>query len=140
MITTPINIKASIYITILFCLVLTASGCQKTSINGDLDGQWQVMDVQPAPEEIIINERLYYCFYMHTCMLTYYDGGLTNGNFQFDGNHISMDFPNATHSDAITALKQYGIYHNPVTFEIVTLNKKHMILKNDDAVITLRKF
>lgn len=42
--------------------------------------------------------------------------------------------------DAITALKQYGIYHNPVTFEIVTLNKKHMILKNDDAVITLRKF
>ena len=78
-------------IAILF-LFLT-SGCQKSPINGDLDGQWQVMEVSPAHAETPIDARLYYCFYLHVCQLNYYGGTLTTGSMDYSGDHITLSFP-----------------------------------------------
>lgn len=68
-----------------FLLLLISFSCQKSPINGDLDGQWQVMDVSPEPMEKPIEQRIYYCFSLHVCQLTYYDGVFTAGNMAFDG-------------------------------------------------------
>lgn len=41
-------------------LVLIVSACRKTSINGDLDGRWQIMKIEYASGEEETPERAYY--------------------------------------------------------------------------------
>ena len=127
------------WMALLFCVLL--GGCQKSPINGNLDGQWQVMEVTPEPpEEILYDTRLYITFYLHSCMLTYYGGILTNGNFKYDGETIYMDFPYMkTERDALI-LKQYGIDSNPVVFDVEKLDKNKMVLRNGNTTVSLRKF
>lgn len=129
--------KLLIIISILTTLIMC--NCQKSPINGYLDGQWQVMDVYPTPETII-DQRLYYCFYMHTCMLTYYGGEVANGNFRYSDNSIYMDFPHPNIAPPAPILKQYGINSNPVTFSIEILTKNKLVLKDGETIVTLRKF
>ncbi len=131
--------KTIIYWAIIL-LTLFIQSCQKAPINGDLDGQWQIMEVSPKPTETIINERLYYCFYMHSCMLTYYGGGVTSGTFIYDKKTIVLTFPYAQADITKQQLKQYGIYSNPVTFTIDYLDNKKLILRDGETVVTLRKF
>ncbi len=123
----------------LLCLI---SGCQKSPINGDLDGQWQICEVSPASPEEILKGKLYYCFYMHTCQLTSPGYTIARGNFTFNGETISIDFPTDGEDivTAIPSIHQYGIYSNPVTFNIVHLDSKKLVIENSDATITLRKY
>lgn len=126
----------------MFLMLVAAGGCQKAPINGDLDGQWQVMDVTPEAPETIIEERLYYCFSLHTVQLSYYGPGpWTSGNIlKFDDDHLVLEFPYADAYISIDKLKQYGIYSNPVSFTIEHLDKNRMTLRDGNVVISLRKF
>ncbi len=123
--------------------ILSLSSCQKSPINGKLDGQWQVMSVEPeAPEEILKN-RLYYCFNLHICQLTTYaDGAVETGNMTYDQDKqlLRVTFPNITTQREIAILKQYGIYENPVTFIIEHLDSKSLVMRDGETVVTLRKF
>ena len=109
----------SISIICILTLLIT-SGCPKHPINGDLDGQWQVMEVTPEPQEVVIVERMYYCFSLHTVQLTFYGAGpWVSGNIlKFDDKQLVLDFPYATSTLSKARLKQYGIYNNPFTFTI----------------------
>ena len=125
----------------LTIFILATTGCQKSPINGDLDGQWQVMTVEPEAPETIIQERMYVCISLHTCQLSVYGAGIwTSGNMSYTGDKLTMEFPNANSPESIAKLKQYGIYSNPVTFTVVFTEKDKLILKDKDAVVTLRKF
>ena len=131
--------------TLLLLLTLTIGlgGCQKSPINGDLDGQWQIMSLVPEAPEIVLKERLYYCFSLHTCQISEYGTGVwTSGNMTYDekGKTLYIDFPNAKSELSIARLKQYGIYTNPVTFTIDHLDKKSLVMRDGDIVVTLRKF
>lgn len=122
---------------------LLSAGCGKAPMNGHLDGQWQVMSVEPEAPEIIFQNRLYMCFYMHTCQLTEYGSGIwTSGNMKYEkGKSLWLDFPDLSSSTVAPAkLKQFGIYRNPVSFTVDYIDNKKMILRNDDAIVTLRKF
>ena len=133
---------SKISLSLILLISLLYSGCQKSPINGDLDGQWQVMEVNPEPSEIIIDKRLYMCFSLHTVQLTYYGNGpWTPGNIlKFDDKHLVLDFPYATAERSIALLRQYGIYNNPVTFDVEMLTSSKLILRDGDVVVTLRKF
>ncbi len=37
-------------------------------------------------------------------------------------------------------LRQYGINTNPVSFTVVRLDKKNLILRDGETTVTLRKF
>ena len=39
---------------------LTVSSCRKRSINGDLDGMWQVMSIEYADGTVVNPEATYY--------------------------------------------------------------------------------
>lgn len=121
-------------------MTIHMGSCQKSPINGDLDGQWQVMDVIPAPPDTIIPERLYYCFALHVCQLTKYGGGFTTGNMLYEGNRLWLEFPHAGSIISQQTLKQYGIYSNPVTFTVEHLDKKKLVLRDGDVTVTMRKF
>lgn len=120
--------------------VVLLVNCQKSPINGDLDGQWQVVDVDPKEEGPLGDTTLYYCFSLHVCQLSKTGGVYTSGNMVYEGESLGLDFPYAKSQTAIAKLKQYGIYENPVTFEIIHLDNKKLILKNGDVVVTMRKF
>lgn len=136
------RIKSLLSILSAIILCSTFSGCQKSPINGDLDGFWQVMKVSPEPTEQIITERMYMCFYMHVVQLNYVSGGgWTAGNMHHEGNTLTMDFPYAIDNTTATAmLRQYGINSNPVAFEIETLTKDKLVLRDGETVVELRKF
>lgn len=137
-----INIPGYTSLLVILFMTLFTIGCQKSPINGDLDGQWQVMEVTPEPEEIDIDTRIYYCFSLHTTQLSFYEGGpWTSGNIlKFTDSELVLEFPYAKSEQSVTRLKQYGIYSNPVTFTIETLNKKTLVLRDGDVVVTMRKF
>lgn len=116
--------------------------CQKSPINGDLDGQWQVMEVNPEPTGTPVSSRLYYCFYLHVCQLNYYDGTLATGNMDYSGNRITLSFPTVSSDDtaANEGLRQYGIGSNPATFKVESLDSRHLVMRDGETTVTLRKF
>ncbi len=132
-----------IYSLIGMFILLINTGCNKYPINGDLDGQWQVMEVTPEPSEIVYPERLYMCFSLHVCQLTgHIEGVHAKANMRFDQKKrtLYLDFPYIETEESLARLKQYGIYSNPVTFQVEKLNSSKLILRDNDVVVTLRKF
>ena len=134
--------KFHIILSILFATLFLV-GCQKAPINGDLDGRWQIVTIEKDKESIDVkDEQLYYNFYLHVCNLSFYGGVLTEGNFIYKDSKIYMEFPYINTQEGRAELESYGIYSNPVEFEIVKLDRKTLIIKEEDdnLVITLRKF
>ena len=130
--------------TIITIILVVVSGliplsCTKSPINGDLDGQWEVMDVYPSPSVNIIPERLYYNFSLHVCMLSYYGGTFLFANMVYDGDTLILDFAEDKNEEDILALQQYGILTNPVTFKVKYTDKHHLTLYNDQSEVILVK-
>lgn len=126
-------------ITILFLFVFLG-GCQKAPINGALDGQWEVVEVYPQPEEIIIKERLFYNFSLKVCALTYYGALFMNGNMEYDGETLWLHFPFARTEEQELTLRQYGILSNPVIFNVDFKDSHHLTLWNEDSRVVLVKY
>lgn len=126
---------------IIFILILSPFlySCQKAPINGDLDGQWEVVDVIPAPEHIIIQERLYYNFYLHTCMLSYNGGTTAYAKMAYNGETMTLDFIELTPEGNFEWAQQYGIVTNPISFDVSFQDSHHLILSNNDVTVVLVK-
>lgn len=135
----PYKTKHILLSLLVSLIALMMPGCQKSPVNGDLDGQWQVMEVSPSAADTPIDARLYYCFYLHVCQLNYYGGSLATGTMDYSGDRMVLTFPYADEETA-AGLRQYGIDTNPVTFTIDRLDGKSLILRSPTTVITLRKF
>lgn len=127
-------------IGILFITGFFFIGCEKLNINGDLDGEWEVMNVYPSPPPIELDTRYFYNFQLHVCQLTIYGLPFTNGNLDYKGSNMTLNFPYIKNQEEILQLKQYGIFTNPVTFNVEFIGKTGLILSNEDVTITLRKF
>ena len=124
----------------ILIIIMNFNGCTKAPINGNLDGEWEVMDVVPSPPSWDHETRFFMSFYMHVCQLTIYGYPFTQGNMRYDDNTISLDFPFIKTPEEQLQLMQYGIYSNPVTFNVEFHGKYKMTLYNDESTITLRKF
>lgn len=135
------NRKIILSYLLVFLLGFLAEGCQKEPINGALDGQWEVIEVMPQPETIVIEKRLFYNFSLHVCALTYYEALFMNGNMDYDQSKqtLWLEFPYADSESDILALRQYGILSNPVTFHVDFKDKHHLTLTNQDATVVLVK-
>lgn len=122
----------------LVTLMLCVAGCRKGDINGDLDGQWQIMDLERVGEGKVLHpERTYYCLYLHTVNLTKAGGGGIGGNMIYEeGKRLTLDFPGAN----VDRLYDWGIYERTTTFKIEHLSSEKMVLKSDEAIIVFRKF
>ena len=127
----------SIIITVF--LIFLISGCSKAPINGDLDGQWEVVEVSPTPQFTIISGRLYYNFSLHTCMLSFYGGTFLFANMDYHGNQLSLDFAEESTERQRQALAQYGIIYNPITFQVDFKDSHHLTLTNNEVRIELIK-
>lgn len=123
--------------------IIGLAGCNKHPVNGDLDGQWQVVNVTPEPSVIIYPERLYMCFSLHVCQLMGSDLGhhdSANMIYNEDERTLYLDFPYITTPESLARLAQYGIYSNPVTFDVELLSGNSLILRDGDVRVVLRRF
>ena len=126
----------SYFLSLLIGLIFLS--CQKAPINGDLDGQWQVVEVTPKPAQVNIQQRIYYNFSLHVCSLSYYGGTLAYANMRYSGDELYLDFPSLEGNESLT-LRQYGILSNPVVFNVKFTDRHHLILSNDESVVMLVK-
>ena len=134
--------KVRSFLGFLLAVVVSTSflSCQKAPINGNLDGQWEVMEVYPKPENEVIDQRLFYNFYLHVCQLTYYGGYFLDGEISYDGESLYINFPAKLNNFQVKGLSQYGISTNPVVFDVEFPDKNSLILSNEEAMVVLRKF
>lgn len=122
---------------LLLCALITLgmASCRKGSINGDLDGQWQIMEMEDlVTGETTPQQQLYYCLYLHTVNLT--GAGLKPGNMTYEGKHLILEFP----LTPVSQLKPWGIYASPTDFEIEHLTSSRLVMKSDRVRIHFRKY
>lgn len=69
-------------------------------------------------------------------------GGTVAGNMNYDktASTVSMDFPYNQDSDGFLALRMWGIYTNPVVFEIIKLDGKQLVMRSPASIVTCRRF
>lgn len=120
---------------ILRCLILL-TGCGKLPINGDLDGQWQILEIRYADGRIETSERAYYCVQLHTITLRQVNGPNQTGNMVYEGDQLSLDMPLSDVSD----LRVFGLDDTKETFTVTELSSSRLVLTSDYARISFRKF
>lgn len=130
-----------IYSLGIFFVTIFLFGCTKAPINGNLDGQWEVIEVFPEPSEKVIQERLFYNFSLHVCLLSYYGGYFMTGNMLYNENQdLYISIPFGLTDKQTLGLAQYGILSNPVYFKVEFPNKHTLILSNEESYVKLKKF
>lgn len=111
-------------------------GCGKLPINGDLDGQWQILEIRYADDRIETPERAYYCVQLHTITLRQVNGPNQTGNMVYEGDQLSLDMPLSDVSD----LRVFGLDDTKETFTVTELSSSRLVLTSDYARISFRKF
>ena len=111
---------------ILWSLILL-TGCGKLPINGDLDGQWQILEIRYADGRIETPERAYYCVQLHTITLRQVNGPNQTGNMVYEGDQLSL-------------LRVFGLDDTKETFTVTELSSSRLVLTSDYARISFRKF
>lgn len=143
------NIRFHLLLVVLLSLVI--SGCRNASHNGDLDGQWQVMEVSYGGEDVQFpeGEIYYYNFYLHTFQLTYTGIRSTRmtGNMTYDedagtlGLELGFVKEGRVDKSLMDRLVYWGFPDSgEVVMKIRQLTKSNMVLEYGDVVITCRKF
>lgn len=125
-------------VAVAFSLLASLSGCRKTPINGDLDGQWQIMKIDYKDSIDVVPTQAYYCFFLHTVNLTKVGGGVVGGNMDYDekAKTLRLQFP---YNDG-KSLNTWGMNASETIFKIEKLTGEHLVIESDIAMIELRKF
>lgn len=85
--------KYSLFLIIVFIIILTMASCRKVSHNGDLDGQWQLQTVSLADGSSMSVRGIYYDFMLHTAQMRG-GGPVCTGNMVYDKKKsIFIEFP-----------------------------------------------
>lgn len=117
-------------------LVLIASACGKTPINGDLDGRWQIMKIEYTSGDEEIPERTYYSVALHTINLMKVGSTSQTGNMKYTGDSLLVIMPISTVED----LLPFGMNGTEQRFRVKELTSKHLVLQSDYARLEFRKF
>lgn len=134
---------------------LLNTACDKVPMNGDLDGMWQLMDIEYTDgTHQTPDKQRYMCIQLHLIQLTVYSNvhqGIYS-HFTHNGDELRLyDFYDLRHwkntettnevlEDA-SQLEPWGISGLDVTYHIVKLNGSALILKDPSGtLLTFRKF
>lgn len=149
--------------SILTALTLLLCCCDKLPTNGELDGQWQLMQIEEKGETSeggtstsysTKEQRIYWAFQLDLLNIYTQLGNLnghtpnTVGRFQHANGKLELpEFYIHFHNrDSLltdpntTALEHTGIRGNRASFQVELLNSKSMILSSDYNRLTFRKF
>jgi hypothetical protein len=122
------------YILLIFIFLIGITSCQKASINGDLDGMWQLMKIEKKDKPTEVLGQLYYCIQLHMVQL---QGAATcHGTFSHKGDSIYLVIRGSNKSEVAA----YGMNDTIQSFGIENLSSEKMILNSSYARLQFRKF
>ena len=138
-----------------FALMLIFTSCESYLINGDLDGFWQVQEIEwlETGDVVQCNNEAFYAFQRHIVQLTQYPSTHVMGqmstryhaSFDWQGDSISMgdfreyDLDGSKKKTPLSELKKFGLCQEYTTFHIL-LSPKKLTLTSDSTRISLRKY
>ena len=138
-----------IYILALVVASLSFQSCEfEASDNGDLDGNWQLMQIDTIATggiNKVKNQQLFYSVQMRLlCLKEYNAAAESNLFFHFEQTNDSLKLKSAS-SDGkpmypVSSLRPYGINKVEESFKVMLLNSDRMQLRSDSLLLTFRKF
>lgn len=141
--------RSLIYILSVVVALLVFQSCElETSDNGDLDGNWQLMQVDTIATggSCNVKERqLFYAVQVRLlCLSAYNSDAESNMYFHFEHTADSLKLQSASNDGhamyPVSALRPYGINKEQEAFKIMLLNSNRMQLRSDSLLLTFRKF
>lgn len=147
------NITSHILIMLLMLAVMAA--CDKLPMNGDLDGQWQlVSEERDGQTTSLLQTRHYISFQLHTAQFStlsnprcyYARFRHASDTLQFltictNSTNATWDDDNVPVSaDSVSLLHPWGIYQLDPAFRVITLNEHVLVLESDSSRLRFRKF
>lgn len=132
----------------MVCLTLgIGAGCRRTSHNGDIDGFWRVVSVEQIAngttipkDTVIYPTNLFYCINLELMQLQPLSAEFTGVmNFSERNRKLTVEFPKRPEGATGWEMQRFGIWTNPVTFE-VNAGKSHLVLRTPESVIKCDRF
>lgn len=141
---------------IMSVIILTSGACKRGNTMGELRGMWQVMLIEtpdadnPGGDNIErpMSKRLYISFDQDVVQLSdendeqktegylaVYAGEVTGENPAY-----TLRFASGDAADGMRIRRAWGIDTNPVKMQVLTLDRKQLIVKMGDNTITMRRF
>lgn len=131
---------------LILLLIPSLFSCRNTSINGKLDGMWQLITIEKNKEASIDTkkEKIYYNIKLHLIYLQQTDSIEFLGRFtQSDDSLFVYDFLQSNNNSIAATpktLAPFGIYNTSERFGIEKLTGDKMVLRSNSAILTFRKF
>lgn len=134
---------------ILILLIGALASCEvHTSNNGDLDGYWQMVQMDSVASDKVTNMKgsgIFYAVYAHLLQV---HGAGTQVSFRFKhfGDSLTLYSPYADYGqndqpvEDVSVLKPYGINRLHENFHVDALSNSKMILSNQDVRLYFRKY
>lgn len=133
-------------ILLFIFLLIGISSCDKASINGKLDGRWQLMTIEYEDGSTTECNRIYYSIQLHLVEISAKrgNGGTFIGRFSYKEDEVTMsEFRCRGNEEELAGLKELEIFgiNAPLThFQVEKATGEKMILKSNYARLTFRKF
>lgn len=137
------------YIVALFIMLVSFQSCEfEASDNGDLDGNWQLLQVDTIATggSCNVKERqLFYAVQVRLlCLSAYNTDAESNLFFHFEHTADSLKLKSASNDGhvmyPVSMLRPYGINKEQEAFKIMLLNSDRMQLRSDSLLLSFRKF
>ncbi len=141
--------KNIIYILSVALSLLVFQSCElETSDNGNLDGNWQLMQIDTLAtggRNDVKEQQLFYAVQVRLlCLNAYHTNAESNLYFHFEHTADSLKLKPASSDGhvmySVSALRPYGINKEQEAFKIMLLNSDRMQLRSDSLLLTFRKF
>ena len=138
-----------LYILALVVASLSFQSCEfEASDNGDLDGNWQLMQVDTIAtggRNDVKSQQLFYSVQMKMiCLNAYNTIAESNLFFHFDHTGDSLKLKSASNDGKamypVGLLRPYGINKEEESFKVMLLNSERMQLRSDSLLLSFRKF
>ncbi len=152
----------------LSCLALllgaaTLASCDKTPMNGDLDGMWRLTEMHSKPtadaptyslQAVLEAQRIFWNFQLRLLSIQNHDGlansetNETVARFEHSGNRLHVTHTYIHHraedilitDPATTQLEHVGIRGCSSSFEVKCLTSKRMVLCSERDSLVFRKY
>ena len=152
----------------LSCLALllgaaTLASCDKTPMNGDLDGMWRLTEMHSNPtadaptyslQAVLEAQRIFWNFQLRLLSIQNHDGlansetNETVARFEHSGNRLHVTHTYIHHraedilitDPATTQLEHVGIRGCSSSFEVKCLTSKRMVLCSERDSLVFRKY
>ena len=142
---------------VLTMVLASIFSCSKMSSNGELDGQWQLMEINTKASELDPtytlseskkNDRVYWSFHLDLMMV---QGTVKTPRVFARFNHaeqfldITSIYKNSRNQDSLitdpnsTLLEPIGIHGNAEKFKVEKLNSKQMVLTTNFKQLVFKK-